>query len=61
MAQPKRRTPRSRKNSRIRANKKPSNAVNVCGTCGGPALSHRVCTACGSYNGRQVITVSVDD
>jgi large subunit ribosomal protein L32 len=31
--------------------------LSVCSQCGAPAVSHRVCPACGFYKGRQVMTV----
>ncbi len=32
--------------------------VNLCTVCGEACLPHRVCKKCGSYDGRQVITVA---
>ena len=31
-----------------------------CPKCGEPVLSHRACKACGTYNGRKVLTVEED-
>ena len=28
--------------------------VNACPNCGAPRIPHRVCAACGFYNGKQV-------
>jgi len=60
MAVPKRRTSKSRIRSRKRS---PAHQVRVlattpCPNCGAPRQPHRVCTACGFYRGRQVLTVS---
>jgi large subunit ribosomal protein L32 len=30
-------------------------AVQACPACGAPKISHRVCMACGQYNGEQVL------
>jgi large subunit ribosomal protein L32 len=61
MAQPKRRTSKSKKRMRIASHKKSYPEAAVCGECSAPVLPHRVCKSCGNYNGRQVLTVSVDD
>ena len=39
--------------------KKLSNMVSLstCTTCGSAKLAHRVCKACGFYNGKQVLTI----
>lgn len=39
--------------------KKLSNMVSlsICTNCGSAKLAHRVCKACGYYNGKQVITI----
>jgi len=31
--------------------------VQACPSCGAPQQAHRVCTACGTYKGRKVLTV----
>ncbi len=31
--------------------------VQACPSCGAPQQSHRVCTACGMYRGRKVLSV----
>ncbi|MCC6999049.1 MAG: 50S ribosomal protein L32 [Deltaproteobacteria bacterium] len=57
MAVPKRKLGRSRRDSR-RAQWMRSVAIpNVisCAGCGAPKVSHRVCEACGAYDGRQVM------
>ncbi len=30
-------------------------AVQACGDCGAPRIPHRVCMACGKYNGETII------
>ena len=59
MAVPKRRTTRSKRDSR-RANhdKVFPPALSRCTNCGETMRPHRVCPACGYYKGRQVITVT---
>ena len=32
----------------------------TCANCGAPCLPHRVCKACGMYNGRQVLKLDDD-
>lgn len=32
-------------------------SLSTCTNCGAPKLAHRVCKACGFYNGKQVITI----
>ena len=51
-----------RKHSKARRNKRRSNvwkleapALSKCSKCGGFKLIHRVCKACGHYNGREVV------
>jgi len=58
VAVPKRRNPRSRRNSR-RANHDKIQAPNLvpCANCGEPSLPHRVCPACGHYAGREVVEI----
>jgi len=31
--------------------------LSTCPQCGAPAVPHRACPSCGTYKGRQVITV----
>jgi large subunit ribosomal protein L32 len=62
MAVPKKRTSRRRRDMR-RAHDfiTFSAAVEECPSCGASKLRHRVCDACGTYRGRQVIAVASDD
>ena len=57
MANPKRRTSKARRDRRRAhdALKRPNTAT--CDSCGEHKLPHRVCPACGSYRGREVIEV----
>ena len=61
MAVPKKRTSIMRKNMR-RAHDLlvATAAVEACPNCGELKLRHRVCEACGSYRGRQVIEIRED-
>ena len=36
-------------------------ALSVCPQCGALKMPHRVCGACGFYNGRQVVTIAVKE
>lgn len=60
MAQPKRKTSKSKRNMRIRSHTKSYAAASTCSSCASPSLPHRVCPSCGSYNGRQVVSVTAD-
>lgn len=55
MAVPKRKTSKARRDKR-RANWKLAvPGVVACPQCGEPKMQHRVCKACGYYNGKEVI------
>lgn len=57
MAVPKRKTSKSRRDKR-RANWKATEpTLSLCPQCHQPKLPHRVCLACGYYDGRQVVKV----
>jgi large subunit ribosomal protein L32 len=60
MAVPKRKVSKSRIRSRHASHRHPIQAVQACPECGAPQQLHRVCSACGKYRGRQVLTVSAD-
>lgn len=57
MANPKRKTSKTKKRTRRAAwNKKFKFAsVHKCSNCGETKVAHHVCGACGQYNGRMVI------
>ncbi len=61
MALPKRRHTTSRQNKR-RSHWKPAiPSLTRCPQCGQTILPHHVCPSCGSYRGRQVITIATKD
>ncbi len=55
MAVPKRKTGRSKTNSRRSSHKLTASAVSVCPQCNQPKLPHRVCGECGYYNGKEIV------
>ncbi len=58
MATPKFKTSKSKAASRKAANMKlEAPTLTKCQTCGNMILPHRVCPKCGSYRGKQVISV----
>ncbi|MGE4650860.1 MAG: 50S ribosomal protein L32 [Myxococcota bacterium] len=59
MAVPKRRTSRARRDKRRAHDALKAPTLGVCPRCGEPKLPHRVCSGCGTYRDRQVL--SVDD
>ncbi|MBQ1388552.1 MAG: 50S ribosomal protein L32 [Clostridia bacterium] len=61
MAVPKRKSSHARKNTR-RNNvwKLQAPALSKCPNCGEWKAPHRVCAACGDYNGRQVLVFEED-
>lgn len=57
MAVPKRKVSKARRDKR-RANWKLSlPGMTKCPKCGEYNLTHRVCKACGTYNGKEIITI----
>ncbi|MDA8019647.1 MAG: 50S ribosomal protein L32 [Thermoanaerobaculia bacterium] len=59
MANPKRRHSKARRDKRRAHDALRRPATATCDNCGEPKLPHRVCAACGHYNGREI--VEVDD
>lgn len=55
MAQPKRRHSHARKNKRRAHHALKVEGLSICPNCKEPKQPHRVCRACGHYDGRQVI------
>lgn len=56
MAVPKRRTSTARKNKRRSSVWKMDAPTLVkCSNCGAYTVSHKVCSSCGCYNGKQVV------
>jgi len=61
MAVPKRVTSKQRRNTRRSSTWKLDNPNLVtCSKCGALRLPHRMCRACGTYNGREIIVVAAD-
>jgi large subunit ribosomal protein L32 len=61
MAVPKKKTSKSRQGMRRSHDRLTPPNFGICPSCGEPKLSHRVCTSCGQYRGRQVIAVEAED
>ncbi|MEM6795875.1 MAG: 50S ribosomal protein L32 [Acidobacteriota bacterium] len=57
MANPKRKTSKSRRDQRRAHDALRRPGTSICDSCGEPKLPHRVCPSCGSYRGRDVIEV----
>ena len=57
MPVPKRKTSKSKRDSRRAHAKVSAPSVSVCPQCGEAKLPHHVCKSCGSYNGRTVIEI----
>lgn len=55
MAVPKRKTSKATKRKRRTHLKLNVPGMNNCSECGELKLSHRVCSACGHYDGKQVV------
>lgn len=55
MAEPKKRTNRSKGGMRRRAIKAKAPSISYCGNCHEPIKNHTVCKNCGFYKGEQVI------
>lgn len=56
MAVPQRRTSKTRKRMRRTHFKLTVPGMVACPACSEPKLAHRICKACGSYNGKTVVT-----
>lgn len=57
MAVPKKKMSRSRTRRRKAQWKVSAPSAAICGQCGSKHLPHRACAQCGSYNGRDVVSV----
>ena len=57
MAVPKRKVSKHKVRMRKASHKTTMATATTCPECGGARESHRVCPSCGSYGGKQVITV----
>ncbi|HJM83308.1 MAG TPA: 50S ribosomal protein L32 [Nitrospinota bacterium] len=57
MAVPKKKTSRTKRNTRRSHDSITAPSVGTCPECGSPAEPHRVCPECGKYKGKEVIVV----
>ncbi len=57
MAVPKRKTSKMKKRMRKAANRYEGVQATFCTACGAAVVPHRVCKACGTYKGKQIINV----
>ncbi|MEI6306332.1 MAG: 50S ribosomal protein L32 [Deltaproteobacteria bacterium] len=60
MAVPKRKTSKASKNSRRAHDFLTARSVSNCPQCKSPKLPHRVCPTCGTYKGKEIISLSKD-
>ena len=58
---PKRKVSPGRRDRRRAHDHLKASASVTCPNCGEPRLPHRVCSKCGYYQGREVVTVSKED
>jgi len=58
MAVPKRKSSRMQRRQRKAANRYAGVQVTFCPNCHAPLMPHRVCSACGQYDGKQVLAVA---
>ena len=59
MANPKRRHSNTRTRLRRAHDHLIIRSTSRCSNCGHPILAHRICTKCGYYKGKQVLTIAV--
>lgn len=57
MAVPKRRISRSRKGKRRSHHHRDPVQVQYCPHCNEPIIPHRICSNCGTYQGREVVAL----
>jgi large subunit ribosomal protein L32 len=57
MAVPKRKTSRMQRRQRKAANFYEGVQATFCPNCNAPLMPHRVCGACGKYDGKQILDV----
>lgn len=55
MAVPKKKTSKAKKNMRRSHHSLTKTILSECEKCGAPRRPHRICLACGDYNGKQVL------
>lgn len=60
MAHPKRKSSKARRSHRRAQyyNRLSAPTLSTCPTCGAQHRTHRVCTSCGTYRGRQILDVT---
>ncbi len=58
MGVPKRKMSKMKKRQRKAANRYEGVQATFCTSCGQAVTPHRVCSSCGTYKGKQVITVA---
>ncbi len=56
MAVPKKKTSKSKKNMRRAHDAISAPGISTCSNCNEPKLPHRVCSSCGTYKGKEVIS-----
>jgi len=56
MAVPKKKTSKSRRDTRRAHDALVAPGISVCPQCKEPKQSHRVCPSCGTYKGREIIS-----
>jgi large subunit ribosomal protein L32 len=61
MAVPKRRTSKSKQGHRRSHHRVTAKGIQYCVKCNEPVLPHRICAACGNYQGREALVVKTDD
>ena len=61
MALPKRKHSQARRNKRRSHWTLPVANLTKCPQCAHPTVPHRVCPSCGSYRGRQVLTIPKEE
>lgn len=61
MAHPKRRHSNERTRIRRSHDALKTRSTSICPQCGAAVIPHRVCSACGSYRGRQVVSRKVKE
>lgn len=58
---PKRKVSKTRRNKRRAHDGLPLRHLVICDECGEYKPSHRVCPSCGSYKGREVLTIEEEE
>jgi len=56
MAVPKKKTSKSRRDTRRAHDALTAPGVSICPQCKEPKQSHRVCPSCGTYKGREIVS-----